>query len=116
VSFFRNKSFVVPAISSTSMSVWVISTAATNVSVATVLAYVAISSGKTSAMSMSLKPCPQAGTSPGSVSKRVAQLLVETGGCMSAVIGVLSLILVRTVCVVVAALEPQLTARICLVL
>ncbi|KAJ7829404.1 hypothetical protein B0H14DRAFT_2810089 [Mycena olivaceomarginata] len=93
VSFFRNKSFVVPAISSTSMSVWVISTAATNVSVATVLAYVAISSGKTSAMSMSLKPCPQTGTSPGSVSKRVAQLLVETGGCMSAVIGVLSLIL-----------------------
>lgn len=107
MSLFRNESFVVPGAIS---SVWVTSTAATNLSFATVLAYVAISSGKTS------KPCPQAGTSPGSVSKRVAQLLVETGGCMSAVIGVLSLILVRTVCVVAAALEPQLTARVCLVL
>jgi hypothetical protein len=115
VLLFRNKTFVVPATSSTSMSVWVTSTAATNVSVATVLAYVAISSGKTSAMSMSLKLCPQTGTSPGGVSKRVVQLVVETS-CVSAVIAILSLVLVQTICVVVAVLEPQLTACVCLVL
>lgn len=108
MSLFRNKSFVVSANSSTSMSVWVTSTAVTNVSVATVLAYMAISSGKTSATSMSLKLRPQAGTSPGGVFKGVVQLVVETG-YVSAGIAVLSLILVRTVCAGVAVLEPQLT-------
>ncbi|KAJ7337500.1 hypothetical protein DFH08DRAFT_964481 [Mycena albidolilacea] len=88
VSFFRAHSFGVLTNSSTLTSVWVSSTAVTNLAIASVLVVAALAKGRPA----SFKPRPHAVVAPGCVFTRTAQLVVETGG-LSAVVSVLNLIL-----------------------
>jgi hypothetical protein len=92
VSFFRSPSFFgVLANSSTVTSVWVVSTAVTNLAIASVLVVAALAKGRPA----SFKPRPHAIVTPGCVFNRMTELVVETGG-LSAVVSALNLILVRT--------------------